>query len=464
MIENQLKKVRETLYQEGCSHQKAETFLQLLKRYYFQKEQPYLDWQQVESPDETAFAHYNTLKDCPSTDTQKLLNKLVVCKLNGGLGTSMGCIGPKSAIEVRNEKTFLDLIVAQVQTMNTSYDVNIPLILMNSVNTHDDTSRIIEKYLKDTNILTFEQNSCLRIRQDTLHPVSQKDYGQQAMYPPGHGDFFNSFQSSGLLDQLLTEGKEYIFVSNVDNLGATIDTKILTYLENNEIPFLMEVTPKTIADVKGGTLVKMNGKTRLLEIAQVPKEYTRDFMNVRKFRVFNTNNMWINLKALKKRLEKPMELDLIVNQKQLDNVPVIQLETAMGSAINCFEHSKAVIVNRNRFLPVKTTNDLLLVQSNLFKLDKGNIFRNPDRHFDQLPIIKLGRQFKTVEQYQKRFASIPDMIDLHSLTILGDVYLEKNITLAGNVIINCESKELHIPERSYLSDQFLTGNIKTESL
>jgi len=44
-----------------------------------------------------------------------MLDKLVVLKLNGGLGTSMGCKGPKSAISVRDDLTFLDLTVQQIE-------------------------------------------------------------------------------------------------------------------------------------------------------------------------------------------------------------------------------------------------------------------------------------------------------------------------------------------------------------
>ena len=70
-----------------------------------------------------------------------------------------------------------------------------------------------------------------------------------------------------------------------------------------EVPFLIEVTPKTPADVKGGTLYEQNGKLKLLEIAQVPEEHIDEFCSQKKFSVFNTNNIWINLSVLEKKLE-----------------------------------------------------------------------------------------------------------------------------------------------------------------
>ena len=114
---------------------------------------------------------------------------------------------------------------------------------------------------------------------------------------------------------MLVEGKEILFVSNVDNLGAVSDPTIAHYMHKNDIPFIMEMTPKTVADTKGGTLYEdLEGKLHLLELAQVPQKHVKEFCSTRKFTVFNTNNIWIHLRHLKKRMEQgPMELNLIVN-------------------------------------------------------------------------------------------------------------------------------------------------------
>ena len=92
-----------------------------------------------------------------------------------------------------------------------------------------------------------------------------------------------------------------MFISNIDNLGATVDVNILNFLAGEEAAskprceFLMEVTDKTRADVKGGTLIQYEDKLRLLEIAQVPKDHLEDFKSVKTFKIFNTNNLWIKL-------------------------------------------------------------------------------------------------------------------------------------------------------------------------
>ena len=147
-----------------------------------------------------------------------------------------------------------------------------------------------------------------------------------------------------------------------------------------DIPFLIEVTPKTAADVKGGTLYEESGKLKLLEIAQVPEEHIDEFCSQKKFSVFNTNNIWINLLALERKMKKgPLNLNVIVNEKKIQGKPVVQLETAIGSALDCFDGAVGLCVSRDRFMPVKKTEDLLLVQSNLFSLEGGRLIRNQER-------------------------------------------------------------------------------------
>ena len=117
-------------------------------------------------------------------------------------------------------------------------------------------------------------------------------------YPPGHGDFYQSFYNSGQLEELINQGREYVFMSNIDNMGATVDLSILNLCLNENHEFIMEVTDKTKADVKGGTLIQYEGRLRLLEVAQVPEDHMEDFKSVKKFTVFNTNNLWMNLPGI----------------------------------------------------------------------------------------------------------------------------------------------------------------------
>ena len=227
--------------------------------------------------------------------------------------------------------------------------------------------------------------------------------------------------------------------------------------------FIMEVTDKTRADIKGGTLINYEGNVRLLEIAQVPANHVDDFKSITKFKIFNTNNLWINLKAIKRIVQnKSLSLEIIVNPKTVSETgeKAIQLETAVGAAIKHFNKSIGINVPRSRFLPVKGTSDLFLVQSNLFQLQHGTLTMNPKRQFTTVPLIKLGAEFTTVRDYLSRFKTIPQILELDHLTVTGDVNFGSNVTLKGTVIIVANhGSRIDIPAGSVLENKIVSGNL-----
>merc|ERR1712025_630524 len=191
---------------------------------------PSVHWDRIEKLPHDAILSYGDL-NTPETKTtiKEMLDQLVVIKLNGGLGTSMGCSGPKSVIPVRSDLTFLDLTVQQIEVLNKKYSANVPLVLMNSFNTDEDTMKIIRKYSGfKVEIKTFNQSRYPRINKESLMPVARSCGNEdlEAWYPPGHGDFYQSF-------------------SNSDNLGATVDLSTLNDCFQGSNEFLMEVTDKT---------------------------------------------------------------------------------------------------------------------------------------------------------------------------------------------------------------------------
>jgi len=449
-------------------------FQKLFMRYLVSDAGPSIKWDGISPPPNDRIITFSDItgKFYDNDQMAAMLDKLAVVKLNGGLGTSMGCQGPKSVISVRSDLTFLDMAVQQIEALNARYEVSVPLVLMNSFNTTEETKNIIRKYSNlGISIHTFEQSKYPRISRETLLPVAKTlDPAKEEIEewcPPGHGDIYASLYNSGLLDQLLAEGKELIFVSNIDNLGATVDLDILSYILNPvdgvTKEFVMEVTNKTRADVKGGTLIQYNGRLQLLEIAQVPKQHVDDFKSVSKFKIFNTNNLWINLKAVKRLIEKDaIDMEVIVNPKLLDNgLHVIQLETAAGSAIHNFEGSVGINVPRTRFLPVKKTSDLLLVMSNLYSLNSGSLMMNPKRSFPSTPLVKLGNQFDKVKNFLSRFDGIPDILELDHLTVSGDVWFGRGVTLKGTVIIIANHGDrIDIPAGAILENKIVSGNLR----
>ncbi|KAG0410091.1 hypothetical protein HPB47_012803 [Ixodes persulcatus] len=355
--------------------------------------------------------------------------------------------------------------------LNRTYNSTMPLVLMNSFNTDEDTSKVLRKYKGfPVKIYTFLQSRYPRINKETLMPIASTliDPEPKAFYPPGHGDFYASFCQSGLLEHFLSEGREFCFISNIDNLGATVDLNILNLLLSTNTPaapdFVMEVTDKTRADVKGGTLIQYENRLRLLEIAQVPKENIDEFKSVKKFKIFNTNNLWMKLSTMSELVQSSgIDMEVIVNQKTLETgVNVIQLETAAGAAMKDFSKAVGINVPRSRFLPVKKTSDLLLVMSNLYHMKFGTLLMSPKRTFPTVPLIKLGdNHFAKVREFLQRFASIPDILELDHLTVSGDVTFGKGVSLRGTVIIIANHGDrIDIPASAVLENKIVSGNLR----
>ncbi|KAK6631834.1 UTP--glucose-1-phosphate uridylyltransferase [Polyplax serrata] len=471
-LQDELEKLLETapLEKQPALRKQYDGFAKLFER-FLQEEGPSVDWNKIEKLPPGAVINHQDLPEPSADEISQMLSKLIVVKLNGGLGTSMGCHGPKSVIPVRSDFTFLDLTVQQIEHLNKTYNVDVPLVLMNSFNTEEDTKKIIQKYKQlRLKIYTFNQSCYPRINRDTLFPMAcnaDVEHDMEKWYPPGHGDFYESFSNSGYLKQFIDEGREFCFISNVDNLGATIDLNILAHVlqkGENAPEFVMEVTDKTRADVKGGTLIYYENKLRLLEIAQVPKEHVDDFKSVKSFKFFNTNNLWTNLKAIERIVKnKTLNMEVIVNYKHLESgYNVIQLESAVGAAMKCFNGAIGVNVPRSRFLPVKKTSDLMLVMSNLYNLKNGSLIMSPQRMFPTTPLVKLGDEhFSKVKEFLSRFASIPDIIELDHLTVSGDVTFGRNVVLKGTVIIIAnQGDRIDIPSGACLENKIVSGNLR----
>ncbi len=374
------------------------------------------------------------------------LERTVVIKLNGGLGTSMGLERAKSLLPARGELTFLDIIARQTLQLRRDSGARLPLLFMNSFSTDDDTIAALAAY-PDLRVgdlpLTFLQHKVPKVLRDGLSPVSVDQYGEMAWCPPGHGDLYVALQSSGLLDQLLETGYEYAFVSNADNLGAVPDEAILGYMAQEELPFLMEVADRTAADSKGGHLARRNGRLMLREVAQCPAADMSNFQDITRHRYFNTNNIWLHLPSLQYALEQHqgvLPLPLIRNQKTVDprdgaSPPVVQLETAMGAAIEVFDGAGAVRVPRTRFSPVKLCSDLLVLWSDAYVLTPDfHVVVNEKNRYG-LPLVQLDPRFyKLIDQLRERFAAgPPSLTGCERLTVEGDVFFEAGVVVRGTV-------------------------------
>jgi len=392
------------------------------------------------------------------------LDRTVVIKLNGGLGTSMGMRGAKSLLQVKDDLTFLDVIARQVLALRHAHGGRLPLVLMDSFRTRDESLARLARYpeLKGDLPLDFLQNKVPKIRADDLSPVSWPAAPELEWCPPGHGDLYVALQTSDLLPQLLDAGYRHAFVSNADNLGAVVEPELLGWLAAQEIPFLMEVCERTAADRKGGHLARArDGRLLLRESAQCPEAERDEFQDVSVYRYFNTNNLWIDLAALDRALQEcdgVLELPMIRNRKTVDptdpdSPEVIQLETAMGAAIGVLPGAQAVCVPRERFAPVKTTNDLLVVWSDAYRLDDGfRLVPTTGRKLD-LPVVDLDpAHYKMVDQLAERFPhGAPSLVRCRRLAVRGDVRLGRDVVVEGEVELAQEGPEPRtVPDGSVL--------------
>ena len=256
---------------------------------------------------------------------------------------------------------------------------------------------------------------------------------------------------------------KYMFVSNSDNLGATLDLDLLSYFAQKEYGFMMECCTRTEADKKGGHLALRTADNQLIlrESAQCGKEDENSFQDVTRHKFFNTNNLWIRLDFLKVLMDSKggfVPLPTIFNSKTVDpqrdtSAKVFQLETAMGAAIECFNNSAAVNVGRNRFAPVKKCSDLLLLKSDAYCLnDESVLMLNPEISGGKAPIIALDdKKYKLIQQLDvaTRYG-IPSLKKCQKLSITGDVWLSSSNIIEGTVtIINNSGDTKRLPTGTY---------------
>ena len=380
----------------------------------------------------------------PDADASEVLDQAVVLKANGGLGTSMGMTRAKSLLEVTDGQTFLDIVARQVLQLRSRTRARLPLVLMNSFRTRDESLAALARHdgLESDVPLDFLQNKEPKVRVDDLQPVSWPADPDLEWCPPGHGDVYTALVTSGMLDTLLERGYRYAFLSNSDNLGAVLDPRVLAWFAREGMPFLSEVCDRTEADKKGGHLARRvdGGGLVLRETAQTPEQDLAAFQDLERHPYFNCNNLWVDLRALQAVLaerENVLGLPMIVNAKTVDpgdkeSPAVYQLETAMGAAIDVFEGARALRVPRRRFLPVKTTNDLLVMRSDAYRLtEEGDM----ELTSPSAPLVFLDDDFfKLVGDFDARLpAGPPSLVACDRLTVRGDVTFGRGVVCRGSV-------------------------------
>lgn len=335
--------------------------------------------------------------------TKELLDKLVIFKINDNEGTKMGFDGPTSAIEVSNGLTCLDLLTNYIESLNSKYGCNIPLLLINAVSTHDETLKILEKQSnKNITCLVKDQDSENDVKDALPFGGSLED---KPLYAFDQKEALVSLKKSGKLDDLLSQGKEYILLLNSDNLAEVVDPKVLNHLTENKIEYCMEVTQVSSAHKSEGAIIESEEKSKITNIM----------------------NSWININAI-----------------NTDNHPKTKLF--------------GVTVPASRNLSLESTSDLLIMKSDLYTCDNGILVRNEARTNPVNPTIQLGSEFQKVVDFESRFKSIPSIIELDDLKVTGDVWFGSGVILKGLVSINAKQGEkVVIPDGTVLESKVIHG-------
>ncbi len=375
------------------------------------------------------------------------IRRTAVVKLNGGLGTSMGMSRAKSLLCVRRGLSFLDIIARQVLHLRKQYDAALPVLFMNSFRTSADTMAALARY-EDLAVeglpLEFLQNKEPKLLAADLMPAAYPKEPDLEWCPPGHGDIYTALRGTGLLAQLIEAGYRYVFVSNSDNLGAVPDARVAGWFAQSGAPFAIEAVRRTASDRKGGHFArrKEDGRIVLRESAQTLDVDREALADLDRHRFCSTNNLWFDLQAMVDALDARsgiLGLPLIRNVKHLDpadpSTPeVIQIETAMGAAIEVFEGALTIEVGRDRFVPVKTTDDLLVLRSDVYDLGKDFVL---DQAADGVPLVTLdGDFYKLVGDFDKRFPEgAPSLREASSLSVEGDWTFGHGVKVVGDVAL-----------------------------
>ncbi|QCX28546.1 UTP--glucose-1-phosphate uridylyltransferase [Nocardioides jishulii] len=402
-------------------------------------------------------------------DALAAVRATAVIKLNGGLGTSMGMDRAKSLLCVRRGLSFLDIIVRQVLQLRKTYGATLPLIFMNSFRTSQDTRDALARYT-DLAVeglpLEFLQNKEPKLLLKGLTPVAWPPAPDLEWCPPGHGDIYTALQGSGLLEQLIDAGYRYVFVSNSDNLGAVPDARVAGWFATSGAPFAIEAVRRTASDRKGGHFArrKSDGRIVLRESAQTLESDKEALADLDRHRFTSTNNLWFDLHAMRDTLAQRsgiLGLPLIRNVKTVDpadptSPEVVQIETAMGAAIEVFEGARTIEVGRDRFVPVKTTNDLLVLRSDIYDLGQDFVL---DQVTDTVPFVDLDSDYyKLVSEFDKRFPEgAPSLREASSVRIEGDWTFGRGVRLKGDVALEATSAQ-RVAAGEVLGDGNSDGN------
>jgi UTP--glucose-1-phosphate uridylyltransferase len=271
--------------------------------------------------------------------------------LAGGMATRFGGV-VKAIVPARGERSFLQLKHDDVQQLADAAGGTIPLFVMSSFATHDVIgAHVQEKKLSTARVpvTVFPQTVALRLTPQG--EVFHDDSGALSPYATGHGDLGAALRASGVLERFSRAGGQMLMMTNVDNLGASLEPALLALHAQGGAAVTGEVVHKLPGDA-GGAPARLGGKPQIIEGFRFPKDFNQDAISV-----FNTNTFTFDVAAL----DRDFALPYYRVEKKVDGKTVVQFERLVGE-LTAFLPARFVIVERDgvdsRFIPVKDPGDL----------------------------------------------------------------------------------------------------------
>ena len=280
--------------------------------------------------------------------------ELAFCVLAGGMATRMGGV-VKALVEAVDGKSFLDLRLAENRTVSERARSPVPLWLMVSDATDEPTRAALAKAGAPPHVKTFLQDASLRLTPEGR--LFRDAKGEPSIYSTGHGDTIDALRRSGLLRAFVDAGGKYVWIANLDNLGAAIDRALLGLFIESQRDVMVEVAEKEAGD-KGGIPVHApapDGKRRLqvLEEFRLPKGFDAESV-----RVFNTNTFLVRAPRL---LDVEVTWGWFEVEKKVDGKTALQFERLLQEITASLDAAYVRIPRHGaaaRFLPAKDYDEL----------------------------------------------------------------------------------------------------------
>ena len=269
--------------------------------------------------------------------------------LAGGMATRMGGV-VKALVDALPGQSFLDLRLREVEVIAQRYGALPPLWLMTSQSTDEKIRAALGTRRKGDEVATFLQDLSLRLTPQGELFVGPD--GRPSEHAPGHGDLPDALKRSGLLERFVQRGGKTLMMTNIDNLGGTLDPLILGFHLAHGLPVTSEVVDKLGSD-RGGIPVRVDDKPCVLEEFRIPPSF--DPASVR---VFNTNVFHFDARAL---LELDMDWTFFTVTKKVEGKPVIQFERLVNEVTSLLPTRYLHLPRTgqsSRFLPVKDNDEL----------------------------------------------------------------------------------------------------------